>query len=165
MLHTKARNLFFEEHVKRYFGMSAEVKELIATCETCRKFETSNPNELLMPHDIPSRPWEQVGVNLFELDKKNYMITVDYYSNFWKVDRLTSTTAVILKLKNHFARHGCPDRVISDNSPQFLRIPEVFQGIGFRVENEQSRKEQRKWESQCKGKCSESCEKSDSKSS
>ena len=116
------------------------------------------------------RPWEQVGVNLFELDKKDYMITVDYYSNFWKVDRLTSTTSttVILKLKKHFARHGCPERS-SDQRQRptisFLRIPEVFQGMGFRAEYEESRKEQRKWESQCKGKCSESCEKPDSESS
>ena len=103
-------------------GMSAEVKELIATCETCRKFETSNPKEPLMPHDVPSRPWEQVGVDLFELNKKDFMVTVDYYSNFWEVDRLTSTisAAVILKLKSHFARHGCPDRMISHNGPQFV---------------------------------------------
>ncbi|XP_028416747.1 uncharacterized protein K02A2.6-like [Dendronephthya gigantea] len=26
---------------------------------------------------------------------------------------------IILKLKNHFARYGCPERVISDNGPQF----------------------------------------------
>ena len=50
------------------------------------------------------------------------MITVDYYSNFWEIDRLTSTTssAVVLKLKNHFAHYGCPDRLISDNGPQFI---------------------------------------------
>ena len=26
---------------------------------------------------------------------------------------------MILKLKNHFARYGCPEQVISDNGPQF----------------------------------------------
>ncbi|KAK3722271.1 hypothetical protein QZH41_005184 [Actinostola sp. cb2023] len=63
----------------------------------------------------------EIGVDLFTLDNKEYLITVDYFSNFWEVDRLHSTTAsnVILKLKNHFARYGCPDRVISDNGPQF----------------------------------------------
>ena len=71
---------------------------------------------------MPSRPWQQVGVDLFELNKKEYMITVDYYNNFWEIDRLTSTTSstVVLKLKNHFARYGCPDRLISDNGPQFV---------------------------------------------
>ena len=64
----------------------------------------------------------QVAVVLFELNKKEYMIAVDYYSNFWEIDHLTSTTssAVVLNLKNHFARYGCPDRLISDNVPQFV---------------------------------------------
>ncbi|KAK3745481.1 hypothetical protein QZH41_007545 [Actinostola sp. cb2023] len=102
-------------------GMSAEIKEMIAACEICRTYETSPQRETLMPHATCTRPWEQIGVDLFTLDNKDYLITVDYFSNFWEVDRLHSTTAsnVILKLKNHFARYGCPDRVISDNGPQF----------------------------------------------
>lgn len=49
------------------------------------------------------------------------MVTLDYFSNFWEVDRLTTTTsaAITLKLKNHFARFGCPDSLISDNGPRF----------------------------------------------
>ncbi|XP_044166875.1 uncharacterized protein K02A2.6-like [Acropora millepora] len=103
-------------------NMNAELKEMIAASETCRTYETSHLKESLMPHKIPNRPWEQVAVDLFELNKKEYMITVDYYSNFWEIDRLTSTTssAVVLKLKNHFARYGCPNRLISDNGPQFV---------------------------------------------
>ena len=37
------------------------------------------------------RTWEKVGVDLFTLDNKDYLITVDYYSNYWEVDRLTNT--------------------------------------------------------------------------
>ena len=103
-------------------NMNAELKEMIAACETCCTYEISHHKESLMPHKIPNRPWEQVAVDLFELNKKEYTITVDYYSNFWEIDRLTSTTssAVVLKLKNHFARYGCPNRLISDNGPQFV---------------------------------------------
>ena len=53
------------------------------------------------------------------LDNKDYLITVDYYNNFYELDRLTKTTTVI-KLKNHFVRYGCPDRVTSDNGPQLV---------------------------------------------
>ena len=63
-----------------------------------------------------------VAVDLFEFSNRHYLVTVDYYSNFWEVDRMessTTATAVISKLKQHFARHGIPDKVISDNGPQF----------------------------------------------
>ena len=48
-------------------------------------------------------------------------MTVDYFSNFYEIDFLADTLSenVIGKLKNHFARHGIPDTVISDNGPQF----------------------------------------------
>ena len=49
------------------------------------------------------------------------MITTDRYSNFFELDILTSTTAraVINKLKPHLTRYGLPDRLTSDNGPQF----------------------------------------------
>ena len=43
------------------------------------------------------RTWEKVGVDLFTLDNKDYLITVDYYSNYWEVDRLTNTKTAIGK--------------------------------------------------------------------
>ena len=40
-------------------GMSAEIKQYISACETCREFDTtSQPKESLMSHEVPSRPWE-----------------------------------------------------------------------------------------------------------
>ena len=103
-------------------GMNAEVKEIITSCENCRKYQTNiNQKESLMPHDVPSQPWEQIRVDLFKLNKKEFMVTVDYCSNFWEDNCLTSTTsvAIILKLKNFFAQCGCADCLISHNGPQF----------------------------------------------
>ena len=79
-----------------------------------------------MPVETPSRPWEKIGVDLFSFDNKDFLITVDYFSNYWEIDKLNNTlaTTVVLKLKSHFARFGCPDQVISDNGPQFAS--EVF---------------------------------------
>ena len=74
-----------------------------------------------MSHEVPSCPWERVGTHIFFLDGKEYLITIDYCSNFWEVDRLLDNNAgtVVLKLKSHFARYGIPDQVVSDNGPQF----------------------------------------------
>lgn len=103
-------------------GMSAEMKHHISACEICRELDsTTHPKETLMSHEVPSRPWEKIATDIFTLDGKDYLVTIDYYSNFWEVDRLPNTKAstTILKLKSHFARYGIPDQVISDNGPQF----------------------------------------------
>ena len=103
-------------------GFSAEIKQMVETCETCRKFETSPQKEPLVSHDVPLRPWEKIGVDIFALNGKEYLTTVDYYSNFWEIDKLptdTKATTVIAKLKDHFALYGIPDQVVTDNGPQF----------------------------------------------
>ncbi|XP_063595036.1 uncharacterized protein K02A2.6-like [Penaeus indicus] len=102
-------------------GMNPEVRQYVSQCETCNKYTDSQCKETLMTHDISDRPWDKVGVDLFELKNYNFLVTVDYFSNFWEIDRLerTSANSVIKKLKAHFARYGIPSIVVSDNGPQF----------------------------------------------
>ena len=101
--------------------MNADLKEYISACSTCRSHETSQQRETLMPHDVPDRPWAKVGTDLFSISDTSYLIVVDYYSNFWEVDKLdnTDSVTVIKKMKTHFARYGIPDQVVSDNGPQY----------------------------------------------
>ena len=104
-------------------GMSAEIKQYISACEICRELDTtSQPNEPLISHEVLSCPWERVGTDIFFLDGKEYLITIDYRRNFWEADRLLDSNAstVILELKSHYARHGIPDQVMSNNGPQFV---------------------------------------------
>ena len=63
-----------------------------------------------------------MGLDLFELKGKHYLVTADYYSDFFEVDHLKniSSVHVIRMIKSHFARHGIPEQVITDNGPQFL---------------------------------------------
>ncbi|KAL9956137.1 hypothetical protein ACROYT_G037571 [Oculina patagonica] len=63
----------------------------------------------------------KIAVDLFELDGKNFMVTVEYYSSYFEVDRLNTQTGkeVIGKLKIRLARHGIPDELVSDNGPPF----------------------------------------------
>ena len=58
---------------------------------------------------------------MFFFDGRQYLITVNYYSSFFEVDKLdmTDSRTVIAKLKMHFSRHGIPEVVISDNGPQY----------------------------------------------
>ena len=107
--------------------LNQELKDYISRCETCDTYNYRQPKQPLITHDTPERAWAKVGCDLFEFNEKSYLATVDYYSNFFEVDRLDQLTSknVIKKLKPHFARYGIPDTVVTDNGPQF--ISEEFQ--------------------------------------
>ena len=49
-------------------------------------------------------------------------MTSDYFSDFFELDhhRSTSSVHVIRKLKAHFARHGIPEQLVTENGPQFV---------------------------------------------
>jgi len=73
----------------------------------------------MISHPVPSRSWQVLAADLFELQGQDYHVTTDYYSNFFEVDKLVSKTSkeVIEKLKPHMARHGVPDKIVSDKAP------------------------------------------------
>lgn len=75
----------------------------------------------MIPHEIPSRSWQKVAADIMFCGNTRYLITVDYYSKFIEVNRLTDgkATTVINILKQHFARLGIPEEFMSDNGPEF----------------------------------------------
>ena len=109
-------------------GMNGDIKNYIEKCHICRENRvTSQQRETLQQHSRPARPWAKVGVDLFSLDKNNLLITVDYWSNYFELDQImgeTTSKKVVQCLRRHFATHGIPDTVISDNGPQFAS--EIF---------------------------------------
>ena len=72
-------------------GMNAEIKEHRSTCAVCNAYPASQQKETLMTHDLPDRPWEKFDVDLMQLQGRDYLVTVDYYRNFWEVDHLPTT--------------------------------------------------------------------------
>ena len=81
--------------------------------------QSKNTKELLQPHDILDCLWQQVGLDLMELNGKDYVVVVDYYSKYIKTCLLHDKTApmAIFDLKSIFARHGIPEEMIADNVP------------------------------------------------
>ena len=71
--------------------------------------------------ETPTTPWAIVAQDLFTLASKSYLITVDYYSDFWELDAVadTSRETIVVFTKAHFAWYGIPENVITDNGPQF----------------------------------------------
>ena len=102
-------------------GMTKDITDHVLKCGICLKHRNSNQKEPMKPHEVPERPYQKVGTDIFTFDGKDYLVTVDYYSRFFEVDLLpdTKSSTVIRKLKVHFARNGIPLTCVSDNGPQF----------------------------------------------
>lgn len=111
----RARELVF------WPGMCKQIEDTVSNCSICQELRHSNPRQPLIPHEIPQYPWQVVATDLFEWNGNHYVVVVDYYSRYWEVAQLHSltSTAVIDKLRQVFARHGIPETVKSDNGPQY----------------------------------------------
>jgi hypothetical protein len=111
----RAREIVYWPH------MNEEVKKTVQLCVTCQETAPAQRKEPLQSHETPKRPWERVALDLFSVENTQWLVIVDYYSDFWELDRLhsTSSESIINKCKIHFKTHGIPDVLDSDNGPQF----------------------------------------------
>ena len=102
-------------------SVSNEVGDFVKQCHTCSQ-RCTPPVEPMIVSELPDYPWQKVGADLFELESVKYLLLVDYFSRFIEVVKLTSTTSttIISVLKIIFSRYGIPERLISDNGPQFV---------------------------------------------
>jgi len=75
----------------------------------------------LQPHEVPWLPWETVGSDLFELNKENYLVLVDYYSQFIEIKKLgdLSSATTIKAIMKNIARYGIMSELVSDNGLQY----------------------------------------------
>ena len=115
--------------------MNAEIKDMISKCDVCNTYRPCQQKEELNSTKFAMRPWSTVAMDIFELDGKCYHVIVDFYSNFFELNELSSVTsrAIISAIRPHFARHGIPDIVITDNGPQYVswEFEQFSQSWGF----------------------------------
>ena len=103
-------------------GMNKDVEDYVSKCTVCSSQPVQQGKEPLICHELPNRPWENIAVDLFDLNGTEFVVTVDYYSSFFEVDKLRSKTAeeVVKKLKAHLARHNTRPACVRQRSTLFL---------------------------------------------
>ena len=109
-----------------YHAIELAVKQ----CPTCNKYATANQKEPMLPHPVPSRPWEKVGIDYFTLAGKDYLLIVDYFSKYPEVLQMNSKTAdaTIAKMKRtwHSEYSGGRQYVIWEQG-----ISTICERVGF----------------------------------
>ena len=70
-----------------------------------------------MQHELPTRPWQIVGTDLFVIREDTYLLICDYYSKFpfiYRIEGNVSSDAIISKMSEVFAENGSPNKLISE---------------------------------------------------
>ena len=126
---SRAKDVFYWQ------GMAAQIKDIVSQCAICNEFKSAQAKEPMIPHEIPSKPWEICATDLFELDKDTYIVLACYYSKFFEVKKIASSSSksVINVLKENFSRWGIPKILKSDNGPAFAseQFKEFAENYGF----------------------------------
>ena len=94
---------------------------MVKSCAPCQAHQVANSKETLIPHDVPKHAWHTLATDLFHWNGTEYMLIADLYSKFPIIRKLTnvSSSTVINHLKGIVDEHGIPERLISDNDPQY----------------------------------------------
>ena len=103
-------------------NMNKQIEEMIGKCSLCQENRREQQKEPLMEMEIPSRPWKVLAADLLHVCGKDFLVLVDYFSDYIEVAELAKNThsiTVIAELARFFAEHGKPEKLITDNGPQF----------------------------------------------
>ena len=111
----RARDILF------WPGMSSQIEEKVSQCSLCAQFQRVQPTEPIIIQDLRDRMWSKFGTDPFEYNGVHYLLCIDNYSKWIEVAKLDNLTSgnVICHPKSQFARYGIPDKLISDNGPQY----------------------------------------------
>ena len=62
-------------------SIGKDLQEKVLNCPICCQHRMTK-TEPLIPSRLPDRPWQKVATDLFEYQKSQYLLVVDYYSRF-----------------------------------------------------------------------------------
>ena len=74
----RARDIMF------WPGMNYKIKERIKKCDIFSTYQKKFVKLSIQYHYVPEKPWIKVWVDIFHYKNEEYLIIVDYYSNFTK---------------------------------------------------------------------------------
>ena len=102
-------------------SLMLDIHFAVASCQPCNSAKPHQKKEPLLIHPVPDLPWSLVSADIFDWNGLQYLILIDSYSGWFERNTLSdlSSKAVIKKMKHHFAVHGIPSKLLTDNGPQF----------------------------------------------
>ena len=115
--YSTARQLYY------WPGMKNDIAENIKSCEACMHNQKNNIRQEILPTKTSEAwaPMKKMGIDLFDVLGKKWIVLVDRYSGYCFVQQLhkTATKDVVKFLTDTFQEYGWPEAIRSDGGPQF----------------------------------------------
>ena len=84
-------------------GITKDIRELVQRCDICSRHQAAPAKLPILQPDLPTKPWEKIGTDIFMYEGKRYLIVVDYYSRYFIVKQIYEHFYRIWNAKDH---HG-----------------------------------------------------------
>lgn len=106
-------------------NIDADIETFISTCKFCQDHLPRNRSEPLVQKERPSRPFEELAVDLATVHGRDFLILVDCATDWPDVIDLghdTTSLKLIEAMRSVFCRTGAPLILWSDNGPQLVSV-------------------------------------------
>ena len=102
-------------------SINTKIEHMIKSCDICQHNKKAQQKETMIATEVPDYPFQMIGTDLFHWNRQDFLLVVDYYSQYWDIERLynTESETVIKKLKRMFSRFEIPEIIRSNNGPQY----------------------------------------------
>ena len=103
-------------------SINKDIDDIVRKCDACQRLQKRQAHEPLMQHELPTRPWQIVGTDLFAIREDTYLLICDYYSKFpfvYRIEGKVTSDRIISKMSEVFAENGSPSKVVSDNGGHY----------------------------------------------
>lgn len=105
-------------------GVDRNIEEMVKACLPCQSVSTKYTAEPLQPTEMPAKPWQVIHIDLCGPfpSGENLLVCEDACTRWPEVVILRTTTSasIIGHLRKIFATHGLPEKIVTDNGPQFV---------------------------------------------
>jgi hypothetical protein len=103
-------------------GITNDINNIVRNCKQCEVHKASQRKEPLLQDERPTRPGEAIAADLFSCEGREYLAITDKYSGWLDVSDFPgaiNSLAVQKTFMEWFLTMGVPNRLTTDNGPQF----------------------------------------------
>jgi hypothetical protein len=103
-------------------GITSDIINTVNACVKCQEGRASLPAESIESDKLPTRPFQETAVDIFQFAGYYYMIFVDRFSGWIEISKFNkspSAEMVIAVLRRYFVQFGIPNKLRSDGGTQF----------------------------------------------